>query len=245
MIEIIPAIDIIGGRCVRLSQGDYDRCTTYDAQPVDMVKRYVDAGFGRVHVVDLDGAKASYPRNLATLERMASVDGASIEWGGGIKSEDALRDLFNAGATYAIIGSLAAKNPSLMGEWIKTYGSDKMVLGADVREGKIAVSGWLEDTELTISDLVAKLEPYRLTQAICTEISRDGMFTGAAVGLYEELMAQHPSVIFTASGGIGSMDDIVALDEAGVPRVIVGKALYEGRIALEDMSRYAYPSQHA
>ncbi len=244
MIEIIPAIDIIGGKCVRLSQGDYDRCTTYDAQPVDMVKRYVDAGFGRVHVVDLDGAKTSYPRNLNTLERMASVNGASIEWGGGIKSEDALHDIFNAGASYAIIGSLAAKNPTLMGEWIRRYGSDKMVLGADVRNGKIAVSGWLEDTSLTISDLISLLEPSGLTQAICTEISRDGMFTGAATELYAELMEKHPAVIFTASGGIGSMDDIVKLNDMGMPRVIVGKALYEGRIALDDMSRYAYPSQN-
>ncbi len=244
MIEIIPAIDIIGGKCVRLSQGDYDRCTTYDAQPVDMVKRYVDAGFRRVNVVDLDGAKASYPQNLSTLERMASVDGASIEWGGGIKSEDALHDLFNAGASYAIIGSLAAKEPTLMGEWVKRYGSDKMVLGADVRNGKIAVSGWLEDTALTISDLIGLLEPYGLTQAICTEISRDGMFTGPATDLYDELMHKHPAVIFTASGGIGSMDDIVKLNDMGMPRVIVGKALYEGRIALDDMSRYAYPSQH-
>lgn len=244
MIEIIPAIDIIGGKCVRLSQGDYDRCTTYDAQPVDMVKRYVDAGFGRVHVVDLDGAKASYPRNLNTLERMASVSGASIEWGGGIKSEDALRDLFNAGASYAIIGSLAAKNPTLMGEWIRKYGPDKIVLGADVRNGKIAVSGWLEDTSLTISDLITLLEPSGLTQAICTEISRDGMFTGAATELYAELMEKHPAVIFTASGGIGSMDDIVKLNDMGMPRVIVGKALYEGRIALDDMSRYVCPSQN-
>lgn len=154
-----------------------------------------------------------------------------------------MRDLFNAGASYAIIGSLAAKNPTLMGDWIKKYGPDKMVLYADVRDGKIAVSGWLEETSLTISDLVGLLEPYGLTQAICTEISRDGMFTGAAVGLYAELMEKHPSVIFTASGGIGSMDDITALDEIGMPRVIVGKALYEGRIALEDLTRYAYPSQ--
>lgn len=244
MIEIIPAIDIIGGRCVRLSQGDYDRCTTYDAQPVEMVKRYVDAGFSRVHVVDLDGAKASYPKNLATLERMASVNGVAIEWGGGIKSEEALHDIFDAGAAYAIIGSLAAKNPSLMGSWIEKYGADRMVLGADVRDGKIAVSGWLEETSLTISRLLELLQPYGLTQAICTEISRDGMFTGADVELYADLMAAHPSVIFTASGGIGKMEDIIRLDENGVPRVIVGKALYEGRITLDQMSRYVYPSQH-
>ena len=244
MIKILPAIDIIGGKCVRLSQGDYDRCTTYVAQPVDMVKRYVDAGFERVHVVDLDGAKASSPCNLPTLEKMASVNGAQIEWGGGIKSEIALHDLFNAGASYAVIGSLAAKNPSLMGEWLQRYGSDRIVLGADVRNGRIAVSGWLEEMPLTISALVSQLEPSGLTQAICTEISRDGMFTGAAVDMYGELMEQHPGVIFTASGGIGSMDDIVRLDEISMPRVIVGKALYEGRITLNELSRYANPSQH-
>lgn len=244
MIEVLPAIDIISGRCVRLSQGDYERCTVYDAAPDDMVRRFVDAGLPRIHVVDLDGAKASEPQNLAVLERMASVDGARIEWGGGLKSEQALTDLFNAGASYAVIGSLAVRNPGLMGEWLRGYGADRIVLGADVRDGRIAVSGWLEDTSLTISALIDMLSPSGLTQVICTEISRDGMFTGPAFDLYDGLMREYPRMTFTASGGVGKMDDIVRLNEHGMSRAIVGKALYEGRISLADLTNYLYPSQN-
>lgn len=245
MIEIIPAVDIIGGRCVRLSQGDYSRCTVYDADPADMTRRFVDAGLDRVHVVDLDGAKASQPENLRTLEKMASVDGARIEWGGGLKSRQSLTDIFNAGASYAIVGSLAAKQPSLMSEWLVELGPEKMVLGADVRGRKIAVNGWLEDTDLTIAHLIDELRPAGLKQVICTEISRDGMFTGTDVDLYRELMEMYPDMIFTASGGIGSMADIEHLEQVGMPRVIVGKALYEGKVTLDMLSRFSHPSQNS
>lgn len=244
MIEIIPAIDIIDGKCVRLSQGDYDRCTVYKDTPADAAKRYVDAGFARIHVVDLDGAKASAPRNFKALEDMSRVEGAKIEWGGGLKSEQALTDIFNAGATYGIIGSLAAKNPQLMCELLREFGADRVVLGADVRGRKIAVNGWLEDTDMTVASLIELLRPAGLSQAICTEISRDGMFTGTACDLYTELMRLFPEIAFTASGGIGSMHDIEELDKLGVPRVIVGKALYEGKISLAELTAYAFPSQN-
>lgn len=236
--RIIPAIDIIGGRCVRLSQGDYERCTVYDSDPADMVRRFVDAGMERIHAVDLDGAKASEPKNLHTLEKLASVSGATIEWGGGIKSEQALTDSFNAGASFAVIGSLAAREPERMAEWTVRYGSDRMVLGADAADGKIAVSGWLEKTSLTIDELIDRLKPSGLTQAICTEISRDGMLKGPAFDLYAGLLERHPNIIFTASGGVGTMADIEKLSELGVQRTIVGKALYEGHVTLRQITQY-------
>lgn len=236
--RIIPAIDIIGGRCVRLSQGDYERCTVYDADPADMVRRFVDAGMERIHAVDLDGARASEPQNLRTLEKLASVSGATIEWGGGIKSEQALTDSFNAGASFAVIGSLAAREPERMAEWTVRYGSDRMVLGADAADGKIAVSGWLEKTSLTIDELIDRLKPSGLTQAICTEISRDGMLEGPAFDLYAGLLERHPDIIFTASGGVGIMADIEKLSELGVQRTIVGKALYEGHVTLRQITQY-------
>lgn len=233
MTEIIPAIDIIEGRCVRLTEGDYNRCSIYDVDPADMVRRCVDHGFTRIHVVDLDGAKASNPHNLKSLEKMTAVGCARIEWGGGIKSEGALNDIFNAGASYAVVGSLAARYPETMSWWIAKYGGDKIVLGADVRGGKIAVNGWLESTELTIEALIGRLPG--LSQAICTEISRDGTLSGPDIDLYKRLISACPDVIFTASGGIGNMAHIEELAAIGMPRIIVGKALYEGRISLKEL----------
>lgn len=236
---VIPAIDIIQGRCVRLSQGDYASKTVYDVDPCDMVRRFVDAGFPRVHVVDLDGAKAASPQNLATLEKVASVPGARIEWGGGIKDSQALTDIFSAGASYAVVGSIAARQPDVMARWIREYGPGRMILGADVRNGRVAVSGWQEEMQLTIEDLMLRLLPDGLTQVICTEISRDGMLAGSAVELYRQLMERFPQVIFTSSGGIGSLADVEEVAAAGVSRVIVGKALYEGRVTLEQLRPFA------
>ena len=237
MIEIIPAIDLIDGRCVRLSQGDYGQCTRYDASPVDMAKRFLDAGLTRIHLVDLDGAKASRPMNLRTLEQIARRDGVSIEWGGGIKTDDSLRDTFNAGATYAIIGSIAVKSPELFGRWLQKYGGERLVLGADAKNGKVAVTGWLEETSKSIAELVNDFIPSGLTQAICTDISKDGMLEGPAYELYSELQTQFPQVVFTVSGGISSIDDIVRLDELGMKRVITGKALYENKISLSQLTK--------
>lgn len=238
MIEIIPAIDLIDGKCVRLSQGDYDRCTDYGTSPVDMAKMFLDNGLRRIHVVDLDGAKASSPRNLHVLEKIARLNGVEVEWGGGIKTDRSLTDVFNAGGTYAIIGSVAVRQPELMSRWLDTYGGERLVLGADVRDGKVAVSGWLEDTADTIDSLIDRFKPHGLSQAICTDISKDGMLSGPAFGLYTDLSEKYPEIIFTVSGGISSVDDIIHLDELGLKRVITGKALYEKRITLDELRRF-------
>lgn len=239
MIEVIPAIDLIDGKCVRLSQGDYDRCTDYNLSPEDMAKRFADHGLTRIHVVDLDGAKASSPRNLHTLERIARINGVTAEWGGGIKTGQALKDVFNAGASYAIIGSIAAREPQLMTEWLQAYGGEKLILGADVRNGKVAVSGWLEETADTIDDLLGRFIPSGLSQAICTDISKDGMLEGPAFGMYTRLQEAFPDVVFTVSGGISSIGDIERLDALGLQRVITGKAIYEGHLTLKELQRYA------
>lgn len=238
MIELIPAIDIIGGRCVRLSQGDYERQTTYEAEPADMVKRFADCGVKRVHVVDLDGAKAAQPENLPTLEKMAGVDGISIEWGGGLKTETAVRQVFDAGAAYAIVGSVAAKQPDLFTTWLNAFGAERMVLGADVREGKVSVSGWQEDLNLGIEALIDTFQPHGLRQVICTDISRDGMLQGPSFDLYTQLQTAYPDIDFTVSGGISSMDDIRRLDSLNLRKVIIGKAIYEGRISLKEIETY-------
>lgn len=232
---ILPAIDIIGGRCVRLSQGDYNQQTQYEATPVDMVKQYVAHGFKRIHVVDLDGAKASSPQNLDTLSDLAAVPGAEIEWGGGIKSVEALGAVLDAGAKYAVVGSVAAKQPELFEQWLKMFGPERIVLGADVREGRVAVNGWQEEMDVTIDDLVDRFLKYGLSQVICTEISRDGMLQGPATELYVRLQKKYPEVDFTVSGGISSMADIHALKATHLRRVIVGKAIYEGRITLDEL----------
>ncbi|MBQ2268867.1 MAG: 1-(5-phosphoribosyl)-5-[Bacteroidaceae bacterium] len=238
MIELIPAIDIIGGRCVRLSQGDYERQTTYDAEPADMVKRFADCGVKRVHVVDLDGAKAAQPENLPTLEKMAGIDGVSIEWGGGLKTETAVRQVFDAGAAYAIVGSVAAKQPDLFTTWLNAFGAERMVLGADVREGKVSVSGWQEDLNLGIEALIDTFQPHGLRQVICTDISRDGMLQGPSFDLYTQLQTAYPDIDFTVSGGISSMDDIRRLNSLNLRKVIIGKAIYEGRISLKEIETY-------
>lgn len=232
---ILPAIDIIGGRCVRLSQGDYNQQTQYETTPVDMVKQYVAHGFKRIHVVDLDGAKASSPQNLDTLSELAAVPGAEIEWGGGIKSVEALGAVLDAGAKYAVVGSVAAKQPELFEQWLRMFGPERIVLGADVREGRVAVNGWQEEMDVTIDDLVDRFLKYGLSQVICTDISRDGMLQGPATELYVRLQKKYPEVDFTVSGGISSMADIHALKAAHLRRVIVGKAIYEGRITLDEL----------
>ena len=238
-IEIIPAIDIIEGRCVRLSQGDYDRRKVYDESPVDMAKRYADCGVKRIHVVDLDGAKSSSPKNLAVLEKMAVGAEVEIEWGGGVKSEESLRALFDYGATYAIVGSVAAREPMLFAEWLARFGGDRMVLGADVRNGKVSVNGWMEDLAVTIEELIDGFLPMGLSQVVCTDITRDGMLQGPTDELYVKLQSRYPSVDFTVSGGIGSMADIERLNEKGLRKVIVGKAIYENRITLKDIERWS------
>lgn len=238
MIEIIPAIDIIGGKCVRLSQGDYSRQTTYADTPLEMAKRYAGAGVRRLHLVDLDGAKAGMPCNLPALEKIAGAGIIDIEWGGGIKSLEHLDAVFGAGADHAIIGSLAVKQPEMMERWLRQYGGSKIILGADLRRGKVSVSGWLEDSPLSIHDLMDRFLPSGLKEVITTDISKDGMLQGPSSELYVELSDRYPDVIFTVSGGISSMHDIRMLDRLGLKRVIVGKAIYEGRISIDDIASF-------
>ncbi len=237
MMQILPAIDIIDGRCVRLTRGDYAQKKVYDASPVDMAARYADCGVTRIHLVDLDGARLSAPANLAVLEQIASRGEVETEWGGGIADETALRNVFDAGATKAIIGSVAALKPALFADWLTRFGADQLILGADVRDGKVAVKGWQESAGLSASALIAGFEG--LQEVICTEISRDGMLGGPAFNLYKSLQTEFPSVAFTASGGISSMDDLRALDAMGMPRAIVGKAIYENRISLEEIKLWS------
>ncbi len=239
MIEIVPAIDIIDGRCVRLTKGDYAEKKVYDASPVDMAMQYADCGVKRIHMVDLDGAKASRPFNLRTLEACAVKSGLEIEWGGGIADADALKSIFDAGATQAIVGSVAALKPELFREWLLCFGGGKMLLGSDVKDGVVAVKGWQEQTALTISEQIGWFLADGLKYVICTDISRDGMLQGPSFDLYSRLQAEFPQVVFTVSGGISTMDDIVRLNELGLSKVIVGKAIYEKRISLEDIKRWS------
>lgn len=236
-IEIIPATDIIGGACVRLTQGDYGRRTTYYSDPFEAALRFEETGIRRLHMVDLDGAKAAQPRNLAVLERIASKTALEVQYGGGIKSRQALFDVFAAGARRAICGSLAVREPERFAEWLTEFGPERLILGADIRDGSVAIQGWLESSALTAPQLIERFIPQSLTQVICTDISRDGMLCGPSAAFYADLQGRFPAVEITVSGGISSMDDIEELDRQGLRSVIVGKAFYEGRITLKDLER--------
>jgi len=238
MIQIIPAIDLIEGRCVRLTKGDYGQKKIYDGVPADLARQYADAGVKRIHLVDLDGAKAGEPRNLKVLEAIASRVDCELEWGGGIAHTEALESVFSAGATHAIAGSVAALKPELFEQWLQRYGA-RMILGADVRGGRIAVRGWLEEAPLSIEDLVRRFLPLGLKESIVTDISRDGMLEGPSKELYVRLQSAFPALSFTVSGGISSMEDIRSLDKAGLQKVIVGKAIYEERITLKDIALWS------
>lgn len=236
-IEIIPAMDLIQGSCVRLTQGDYGRLTTYDRDPLDAALRFEAAGARRLHMVDLDGAKAQQPANLAVLERIAARTSLEIQYGGGIKSSAALRDVFAAGAQRAVCGSIAVREPERFAAWLEEFGGERLILGADLRDGRIAIQGWLETTMLSAAELIARFRPQGLRQVICTDIARDGMLCGPATQFYAALQREFPDVEITVSGGIGALDDLAALDRAGLHSVIVGKAIYEGRITLNDLER--------
>ncbi len=233
MIEIIPAIDIIEGKCTRLSQGDYATQKNYGGDPAEWARAFAGCGIRRLHLVDLEGAKASTPQNLRTLEKIAGLGLLKLEWGGGIKDDDALASVWNAGADWSIIGSIAAKEPGRMQGWLQTYGS-RIILGADIRNGKVAVSGWLEDSGIGLDSLIESFKG--LEQAIVTDISRDGMLQGPAFDLYKGLQTRFPALKTIVSGGVSSMDDIRRADSMGLPGIIVGKAIYENRITLNDIS---------
>lgn len=237
MIEMIPATDLIGGRCVRLTQGDYTNRKTYYRDPLEAALRFEEAGARRLHMVDLDGAKAAEPQNLAVLERIAAKTSLEVQYGGGIKSRAALRSVFDAGARRAVCGSVAVREPELFARWIAEFGPERLILGADVRDGVVAIQGWTERSERTAPELIETFLPAGLRQVVCTDISRDGMLCGPAVALYADLQRRFPQVEITVSGGVSSPDDIARLEREGLRSVIVGKALYEGRITLKDLAR--------
>lgn len=238
MIEIIPAIDIIEGKCVRLSQGDYQRCREYEDSPLEMARKFEDCGVKWLHTVDLEGARSDSPKNLKTIEQIASRTTLRIEMGGGIKSDGALSDAFSAGVSRVICGSIACSNKNLLTEWFERYSGEKIVLGADVKGETIAVKGWTESGNITLDQLLAEYLPKGLRHAIITDIENDGMLNGASVLLYKRVTEKFRQLHVIASGGIGSMDDIIALQENKIESVIVGKAIYEGHVSLDELRKF-------
>ncbi len=236
-MQIIPAIDVIDGKCVRLSKGDYDTKKVYNEDPLEVARQFEDWGIKRIHVVDLDGAKAGHIVNHSILDHICGHTGLIVDFGGGLKSTSDLRIAFECGAAMVTGGSIAVKNPAEFESWIETYGPDKIILGADAKDRKIAVTGWTETSAQDLIPFVANYRAKGLNKVICTDIARDGMLQGPAVDLYKEMLSSIDGLFLIASGGVGSAADIEALAEAGVPAVIVGKAIYEKRISREDIIR--------
>jgi phosphoribosylformimino-5-aminoimidazole carboxamide ribotide isomerase len=234
-MQIIPAIDIIDGKCVRLTQGDYSQKTIYNENPLEVAKEFEGAGLQRLHLVDLDGAKEGTVKNWAVLQQIAANTSLSIDFGGGIKQDKDLKIVFESGAAYATVGSLAVKQPEIFHGWLTDYGADKFLLGADVKSEKIAVAGWLETTDIGIYDFLTDYVAQGIQQVFCTDVSKDGKLEGPSIDLYKKIIEKFPSLWFIASGGVSCMDDLYALKEIGCSGAIVGKAIYEGRIQLNEL----------
>ena len=234
MIELIPAIDIIEGQCVRLTKGDYDQKTVY-GKPLDMALEFERIGYKRLHVVDLDGAKSKHIVNDAVLREITSSTNLVVDFGGGIKTDEDIEKAFAAGASMVTIGSIAVTNPDLFMGWLEQYGTDRMILGADVRHGKISINGWKEDSAEDLLPFLKKYVDAGVRNVLCTEISKDGTLTGPAIELYQEIMDAYPQLHLIASGGVSSLNDIIALNAAGIPAVVFGKAIYEGKINLKEL----------
>jgi phosphoribosylformimino-5-aminoimidazole carboxamide ribotide isomerase len=235
-IEIIPAIDILHGKCVRLTQGDYESGKIYNEQPLEVARQFEDAGLKRLHLVDLDGAKEGRVINWKLLEAIAGKTGLIIDFGGGIGEAKDLQIVFESGAAFATVGSVAVKNENLLREWILLYGAEKFLLGADVRDEKISISGWTVNTEIEIFDFMEKYILAGIKQIFCTDIKMDGAMNGPSLELYKKIIDRFPDLHFIASGGIRSLDDIYRLEELGCKGAIVGKAIYEGFITLKDLA---------
>lgn len=234
MIELIPAIDIINGQCVRLTKGDYDQKTVY-GKPMDMALEFERIGYKRLHVVDLDGAKSKHIVNDAVLREITSSTNLVVDFGGGIKTDEDIEKAFAAGASMVTIGSIAVTNPDLFMGWLEQYGTDRMILGADVRHGKISINGWKEDSAENLLPFLKKYVDAGVRNVLCTEISKDGTLAGPAIELYQEIMDAYPQLHLIASGGVSSLSDIKALNAAGIPAVVFGKAIYEGKINLKEL----------
>ena len=230
MIDLIPAIDIIDGKCVRLTKGDYDRKKVYNEDPVAVAVEFERLGFKRLHVVDLDGAKSRHIVNDAVLRAITSATSLIVDFGGGIKTAEDIEKAFDAGAAMVTLGSIAVTNRELCAEWIRKYGAERIILGADVRNGKISINGWKEDSEEELIPFLRKYTEQGIRNVLCTEISKDGTLQGPATELYRHVMQEFPDMHLIASGGVSSNDDIDDLERNGIPAVVFGKAFYEGRI---------------
>lgn len=233
-IELIPAIDIIDGKCVRLTNGDYTRKKTYSDSPADIARQLEDLGFTRLHVVDLDGAKSRHIVNHHTLKEITSATTLTVDFGGGLKTHEDIEKAFDAGASMVTIGSIAVTAPQLFMDWLGSYGADRLILGADVRNGKISINGWKEDSEEELLPFLKQYVDNGVKKVLCTEISKDGTLQGPATELYKSIMTAYPSLHLIASGGVSCNEDITELADNGIPAVVFGKAFYEGRI---DISR--------
>jgi phosphoribosylformimino-5-aminoimidazole carboxamide ribotide isomerase len=238
MIEIIPAIDIIDGKCVRLSQGDYQTKKIYSESPVDVAKEFETNGIQRLHMVDLDGAKQGKIINLKTLEAVASATNLKIDFGGGIKKTEDVQSVLNAGATFFNIGSIAVNQPEIVEEWITGFGADKILLGADVKDGIIMINGWQQAADINIINYISAYINKGIENIFCTDVSKDGLLQGASVELYKKILEAFPGLNLVASGGVSSIQDVEELDAIGCSGVIVGKALYEGRIQLQELKKF-------
>ena len=233
-IELIPAIDIINGQCVRLTKGDYDQKTVY-GNPLDMALEFERIGYKRLHVVDLDGAKSKHIVNDAVLREITSQTNLVVDFGGGIKTDEDLEKAFAAGASMVTVGSIAVTQPELFMGWLEKYGAERMILGADVRNGKISINGWKEDSSEDLLPFLQKYIDAGVKNVLCTEISKDGTLAGPAIELYKQLMEAYPEMHLIASGGVSCNEDIKALEAAGIPAVVFGKAYYEGKIKVEGL----------
>lgn len=238
MIDIIPAIDVIDGKCVRLSKGDYNCKKVYAEDPLDVAYMMQDAGCSRLHLVDLDGAKSNHIVNHKVLERIATKTNLVIDFGGGLKSDEDIQIAFDCGASMITGGSIAVKQPDVFQRWIDRFGSEKIILGADTRNGKISTTGWTDDSNFEIIPFVKDYMQRGIKKVISTDINVDGMLSGPSIELYQEILEALPSLYLIASGGVSSILDIEALQQAGVPAVIVGKAIYEERISLKELEKF-------
>jgi len=237
-MKIIPAIDIIEGKAVRLTQGDYNQKTEYNNDPVAVAKAFESVGIEKLHVVDLEGAKASKSVNLATLKAITTATSLSVDFGGGVKSNESILKVLEAGADQVTAGSIAVKDKALVQTWIKEYGAEKIILGADVKDGKIAINGWQEDSGIDLFGFLAEYIDLGISYCICTDVSKDGLLQGPSFELYQKLMVEFPNLKLIASGGVSSMDDLRQLETMGIYGTIVGKAYYEGRISLEELASF-------
>jgi len=237
-MRIIPAVDIINGQCVRLTKGDYDTKKVYNENPLEVAKVFEDSGIQHLHVVDLDGAKASHIVNYRVLESIASKTNLKIDFGGGLKSDEDLKIAFDSGAHQITGGSIAVKNPEVFENWISKFGADKIILGADCKYEKIAISGWQEDSDLEVIPFIKGYQSKGISYVICTDISKDGMLEGPSFDLYSNIINESKDIKLIASGGISKYDELPRLKDMGCEGVIVGKAIYENRISLKEIEQF-------